>query len=129
MRRCSTSQVGEKQERCGFEAVIYQIADDTGSHSQDWSHRSGIHHNGLFCCSGCNSCVRHVSTMTPAVSHATSKAAECTMPHVMSNRVSQAVFCAMDAGGQGTTLYMAPEIVNNEPYNEKCDVYSFGIVM
>ncbi|KAL0482922.1 hypothetical protein AKO1_014125 [Acrasis kona] len=29
----------------------------------------------------------------------------------------------------GTTQYMAPEIILDLPYNEKCDVYSFGIVM
>ena len=29
----------------------------------------------------------------------------------------------------GTSNYMAPEIVNNEFYDEKCDVFSFAIVM
>lgn len=29
----------------------------------------------------------------------------------------------------GTTQYVAPEIILDLPYNEKCDVYSFGIVM
>ena len=29
----------------------------------------------------------------------------------------------------GTSIYMAPEIVNNEFYDEKCDVFSFGIIM
>lgn len=24
---------------------------------------------------------------------------------------------------------MAPEVIRSEPYNEKCDVYSFGIVL
>ena len=29
----------------------------------------------------------------------------------------------------GTVQYMSPEIIMNQHYDEKCDVYSFGIVM
>lgn len=29
----------------------------------------------------------------------------------------------------GTYIYMAPEVIRCEPYNEKCDVYSFGIIL
>ncbi|XP_052167416.1 serine/threonine/tyrosine-protein kinase HT1-like [Oryza glaberrima] len=29
----------------------------------------------------------------------------------------------------GTYVYMAPEIIRCEPYTEKCDVYSFGIIL
>eukprot|EP00931_Biecheleriopsis_adriatica_P004513 TRINITY_DN106172_c0_g1_i1.p1 TRINITY_DN106172_c0_g1~~TRINITY_DN106172_c0_g1_i1.p1 ORF type:complete len:457 (+),score=77.15 TRINITY_DN106172_c0_g1_i1:58-1428(+) len=29
----------------------------------------------------------------------------------------------------GTWVYTAPEILSNEPYDEKCDVYSFGILL
>ena len=29
----------------------------------------------------------------------------------------------------GTSAYMAPEIANNEFYDEKCDVFSFAIIM
>jgi hypothetical protein len=29
----------------------------------------------------------------------------------------------------GTTQYMAPEVILDLPYNEACDIYSFGIVM
>ncbi|XP_073109296.1 serine/threonine-protein kinase STY46 [Elaeis guineensis] len=32
-------------------------------------------------------------------------------------------------GEIGTYVYMAPEIIRCEPYNEKCDVYSFGIIL
>lgn len=32
-------------------------------------------------------------------------------------------------GRTGTYRYMAPEVMRNEPYNEKVDVYSFGIIM
>ncbi|XP_022728865.1 serine/threonine-protein kinase STY8-like [Durio zibethinus] len=28
-----------------------------------------------------------------------------------------------------TYVYMAPEVIRYEPYNEKCDVYSFGIIL
>eukprot|EP01102_Stenamoeba_stenopodia_P018241 TRINITY_DN6667_c0_g2_i1.p1 TRINITY_DN6667_c0_g2~~TRINITY_DN6667_c0_g2_i1.p1 ORF type:complete len:585 (+),score=105.90 TRINITY_DN6667_c0_g2_i1:226-1980(+) len=34
-----------------------------------------------------------------------------------------------DRGVKGTPLYMAPEIYLGEPYTEKSDIYSFGIVL
>ncbi|XP_055960683.1 serine/threonine-protein kinase STY8-like [Mercurialis annua] len=32
-------------------------------------------------------------------------------------------------GETGTYVYMAPEVIRCEPYNEKCDVYSFSIIL
>ncbi|KAL2489598.1 serine/threonine-protein kinase STY46-like [Forsythia ovata] len=32
-------------------------------------------------------------------------------------------------GETGTFVYMAPEVIRFEPYDEKCDVYSFGIIL
>lgn len=32
-------------------------------------------------------------------------------------------------GETGTYLYMAPEVMRNEPYNDKCDIYSFGVLL
>ncbi|MED6210832.1 hypothetical protein PIB30_067871 [Stylosanthes scabra] len=32
-------------------------------------------------------------------------------------------------GETGTYVYMAPEVIRCEPYNEKCDVYSFGVML
>uniref|UniRef100_A0A1D1XKZ4 Putative serine/threonine-protein kinase DDB_G0267514 n=1 Tax=Anthurium amnicola TaxID=1678845 RepID=A0A1D1XKZ4_9ARAE len=32
-------------------------------------------------------------------------------------------------GETGTYVYMAPEVIRSEPYNEKCDVYSFSIIL
>lgn len=29
----------------------------------------------------------------------------------------------------GTYVYMAPEVIRCEPYNEKCDVYSYGVIL
>jgi serine/threonine-protein kinase TNNI3K len=29
----------------------------------------------------------------------------------------------------GTYVYMAPEVIRCEPYTEKCDVYSFGVIL
>ncbi|KAK1631156.1 hypothetical protein QYE76_005471 [Lolium multiflorum] len=32
-------------------------------------------------------------------------------------------------GETGTYVYMAPEVIRCEPYTEKCDVYSFGVIL
>ena len=32
-------------------------------------------------------------------------------------------------GETGTARYMCPEVALHKPYNEKCDVYSFGILL
>ncbi|KAG4944412.1 hypothetical protein JHK85_049058 [Glycine max] len=32
-------------------------------------------------------------------------------------------------GETGTYVYMAPEVIRCEPYDEKCDVYSFGVML
>jgi len=29
----------------------------------------------------------------------------------------------------GTPEWMAPELLRNEPFTEKCDVFSFGVIM
>lgn len=33
------------------------------------------------------------------------------------------------AGGEGTPEWMAPEVLRNEPFDEKADVYSYGVVL
>ncbi len=32
-------------------------------------------------------------------------------------------------GNVGTLTYMSPEVIQHKPYSQKCDVYSFGIIM
>jgi serine/threonine-protein kinase CTR1 len=32
-------------------------------------------------------------------------------------------------GAKGTPLWMAPEVMMGEPFNEKCDVYAFGLIL
>ncbi|XP_076950807.1 serine/threonine-protein kinase STY17-like isoform X1 [Bidens hawaiensis] len=32
-------------------------------------------------------------------------------------------------GETGTYVYMAPEVIRSEPYDEKCDVYSFAVIL
>lgn len=32
-------------------------------------------------------------------------------------------------GNTGTARYMAPEVIRSEPYNTKCDVFSFSVLL
>ncbi|XP_077252216.1 mitogen activated protein kinase kinase kinase-like protein isoform X8 [Tasmannia lanceolata] len=34
-----------------------------------------------------------------------------------------------DTSSAGTPEWMAPELIRNEPFSEKCDIFSFGIIM
>jgi len=43
--------------------------------------------------------------------------------------ISTAFDGRMMTGNMGTVEYMAPECLKNEPYTEKCDVYSYGVVL
>jgi serine/threonine protein kinase len=44
------------------------------------------------------------------------------------SRVKSATFLSSKSHG-GTPEWMAPEILRNEPSDEKCDVYSYGVVL
>ncbi|MQL75436.1 hypothetical protein Taro_007812 [Colocasia esculenta] len=34
-----------------------------------------------------------------------------------------------DSASAGTPEWMAPELIRNEPFTEKCDIFSFGVIM
>lgn len=34
-----------------------------------------------------------------------------------------------DASSAGTPEWMAPELIRNEPFTEKCDIFSLGVIM
>ncbi|GLT78273.1 hypothetical protein SLA2020_498130 [Shorea laevis] len=44
------------------------------------------------------------------------------------SRWKNATFITAKSGG-GTPQWMAPEVLRNEPSNEKCDVFSFGVIL
>lgn len=34
-----------------------------------------------------------------------------------------------DSSSAGTPEWMAPELIRNEPFTEKCDIFSLGVIM
>lgn len=34
-----------------------------------------------------------------------------------------------DSSAAGTPEWMAPELIRNEPFTEKCDIFSLGVIM
>ncbi|KAI3916852.1 hypothetical protein MKW92_042944 [Papaver armeniacum] len=44
------------------------------------------------------------------------------------SRLKHATFLTTNSG-RGTPQWMAPEVIRNEPADEKCDVYSFGVIL
>uniref|UniRef100_A0A0E0ESQ6 Protein kinase domain-containing protein n=1 Tax=Oryza meridionalis TaxID=40149 RepID=A0A0E0ESQ6_9ORYZ len=80
--------------------------------------------------------MRHLHEQTPAVVHRDLKPSNVLLDG--DSRVRVADFghsrflpdgTAALTGETGTYVYMAPEIIRCEPYTEKCDVYSFGIIL
>lgn len=45
------------------------------------------------------------------------------------SRSKKNTYLSAKEGAAGTPEWMAPEVLRNEPSNEKCDVYSFGVIM
>eukprot|EP00798_Chlamydomonas_sp_ICE-L_P012437 gene12437-15636_t len=102
----------------------------SGSNSQESPTKSA----GLGCSSRTNSCTSARSTTHGSFSGNRFRpeiTADSHKSAMLSNGwLQEDIEVVYDlTGHQGTSLYMAPEIVNDEPYNEKCDVYSFGVVM
>lgn len=80
--------------------------------------------------------MRYLHEQTPAVVHRDLKPSNVLLDG--DSRVRVADFgharflpdgTAALTGETGTYVYMAPEIIRCEPYTEKCDVYSFGIIL
>ena len=44
-------------------------------------------------------------------------------------RTKSHFYVSMGAGGVGTPEWTAPEVLKDEPFNEKADVYSFGVIL
>lgn len=56
--------------------------------------------------------------------------ASSTLSRMLSSGFSRADSMKYDLTGRtGSLMYMAPEVINCEKYNEKADVFSFGIIM
>ncbi|XP_008670225.1 serine/threonine-protein kinase STY8 [Zea mays] len=80
--------------------------------------------------------MRHLHAQTPRVVHRDLKPSNVLLDAHLRARVTDfghARFLpdGKDAltGETGTYVYMAPEVIRCEPYTDKCDVYSFGIML
>ncbi|KQJ90439.1 serine/threonine-protein kinase STY13 [Brachypodium distachyon] len=80
--------------------------------------------------------MRYLHEQTPRVLHRDLKPSNVLLDGDWSARVADfghARFLpdgkAALTGETGTYVYMAPEVIRCEPYTEKCDVYSFGVIL
>ncbi|KAI4990577.1 hypothetical protein ZWY2020_038940 [Hordeum vulgare] len=80
--------------------------------------------------------MRHLHEQTPRVLHRDLKPSNVLLDADSRARVADFGHARfLPDGGQaltgetGTYVYMAPEVIRCEPYTEKCDVYSFGVML
>ena len=70
--------------------------------------------------------IRDESPMSPQDNQSGSDAMDVDM-NASQSLTSSRMDISKNSSAKGTPYYMAPELLRNEPYTEKCDVYSFGI--
>ncbi|XP_062198775.1 uncharacterized protein LOC133901414 [Phragmites australis] len=80
--------------------------------------------------------MRHLHEQTPRVVHRDLKPSNVLLDADLRARVADFGHARFLPDGKealtgetGTYVYMAPEVIRCEPYTEKCDVYSFGIIL
>ncbi|OQU89583.1 hypothetical protein SORBI_3002G218200 [Sorghum bicolor] len=80
--------------------------------------------------------MRHLHAQTPRVVHRDLKPSNVLLDAELRARVTDFGHARFLPDGKealtgetGTYVYMAPEVIRCEPYTEKCDVYSFGIML
>ncbi|XP_077234227.1 serine/threonine-protein kinase STY46-like [Tasmannia lanceolata] len=80
--------------------------------------------------------MQNLHDQDPKVVHRDLKPSNIFLDEAMHVRVADFGHARFLSGGElalsgetGTYVYMAPEVIRCEPYNEKCDVYSFGIIL
>eukprot|EP00270_Netrium_digitus_P014502 TRINITY_DN4930_c0_g3_i1.p1 TRINITY_DN4930_c0_g3~~TRINITY_DN4930_c0_g3_i1.p1 ORF type:complete len:416 (+),score=71.35 TRINITY_DN4930_c0_g3_i1:59-1249(+) len=81
--------------------------------------------------------MEYLHAQTPAVVHRDLKPSNIFMDTNGNARVADFGFARFMSssedetltGETGTYIYMAPEVVRHDKYNEKCDVYSFGVLL
>ncbi|KAM7507448.1 hypothetical protein LguiA_017901 [Lonicera macranthoides] len=80
--------------------------------------------------------VQYLHEQKPMVLHRDLKLSNVFMDDAMHVRVADFGHARFLTDGEkaltgetGTYVYMAPEVIRCEPYDEKCDVYSFGILL
>lgn len=66
-------------------------------------------------------------TSSPYQSHVSSDAMDVDLSASAASLSASSMEIAANSSAKGTPYYMAPELFRNEPYTEKCDVYSFGV--
>ncbi|PIA27717.1 hypothetical protein AQUCO_07600110v1 [Aquilegia coerulea] len=80
--------------------------------------------------------MQYLHEQKPMLLHRDLKPSNIFMDHALHIRVADFGHARFLSDGEkaltgetGTYIYMAPEVIRHEPYNEKCDVFSYGVIL
>ncbi|XP_078429220.1 putative serine/threonine-protein kinase SIS8 isoform X2 [Wolffia australiana] len=107
---------------------LYYLIHTTGQKSLSWRRRLRMLRDicrGLMCIHRMGIVHRDLKSANCLVSkHWTVKICDFGLSRAMTGGAP-----VHDGASAGTPEWMAPELIRNEPFSEKCDLFSFGVIM
>ncbi|CAA7408577.1 unnamed protein product [Spirodela intermedia] len=107
---------------------LYYLIHTTGQKSLSWRRRLKMLRDicrGLMCIHRMRIVHRDLKSANCLVSkHWTVKICDFGLSRAMTGSSPM-----RDDASAGTPEWMAPELIRNEPFSEKCDIFSFGVIM